>query len=393
MNIKDSLKNFFYKQYIDYFIEKNRIKELGEFKRKIQLAEANLHKNYECRIEIMEERNNEEPLVSIITPTYNSASFLDELRNSLENQDIANKLQWIIVDDASTDNTKEIFHKMAKNTKLNSYKFIALNKNLGTSNALNIAANNSNASILGWVSADDAYIDSNKLSTDLNMIRDGYDCIFSRYLVTGSDIISSKSIDVLFNNERAESKNSNFYFLYRDLIVGNIFNGSSSIFKKDLFFRCGGFDTNLGIFDQDGDLWGKFLLSNAKIGLSETSSFYRIHKNQNSNRRYEMLIFSAIVRIRLINYILSHADYEYIDYFDKRIYHAFSELFHYVLSNAYFIKNSNMLKERSKFSYFAKKIENGFIDIERFALIERIAEEYDYTNSFKIFKEKHNNKS
>lgn len=393
MNIKDSLKNLFYKQYIDYFIEKNRIKELGEFKRKIQLAEANMHKNYECRIEIIEERNNEEPLVSIITPTYNSASFLGELRNSLENQDIANKLQWIVVDDASTDNTKEIFHKMAKNTKLNSFKFITLNKNLGTSNALNIAANNSNASILGWVSADDAYIDSNKLSTDLNMIRDGYDCIFSRYQVTGPDIISSKRIDLLFNNEKAESKHSNFYFLYRDLIAGNIFNGSSSIFKKDLFFRCGGFDTNLGIFDQDGDLWGKFLLSNAKIGLSETSSFYRIHKNQNSNRRYEMLIFSAIVRIRLINYILSHANYEYIDYLNKRIYHGFSELFHYVLSNAHFIKNSNMLKERSKFSYFAQKIENRFIDIECFALIERIAEEYDYTNSFKIFKEKHNNKS
>jgi len=386
MNIKDYLKNLFYKQYIDYFIEKNRIRDISEFKRKIELAEASLHKNYECKVEIIEERNNEEPFVSIITPTYNSALFLDELRNSLENQDIANKIQWIVVDDASTDNTKEIFHKMAKITKLNSFKFFTINKNLGTSNALNIAANNSDASILGWVSADDAYIDSNKLSTDLDMIRNGYDCIFSRYLVTGPDIISSKRIDVLFNNEKAESKQSNFDFLYRDLIAGNIFNGSSSVFKKDLFLQCGGFDTNLGIFDQDGDLWGKFFLSNAKIGFSKTSSFYRIHKNQNSNRLFEMKIFIAVTRIRLINFILNSKMSNIIEKFENKIISKPFDLLCYPISSAFFIEELEKLKGiNSKIRYFANNIQNRYIDVENYSALKNLAIKFSETYSFRIF--------
>lgn len=50
------------------------------------------------------------PLVTIFTPTYNRASFLPRLYESLKAQTCLD-FEWIIVDDGSTDNTKEVVSK------------------------------------------------------------------------------------------------------------------------------------------------------------------------------------------------------------------------------------------------------------------------------------------
>ena len=50
------------------------------------------------------------PLVSIITPAYNRASYLDETIQSVLNQDYP-RIEYIVLDDGSTDNTKEVLEK------------------------------------------------------------------------------------------------------------------------------------------------------------------------------------------------------------------------------------------------------------------------------------------
>ena len=45
--------------------------------------------------------------ITILTPTYNRANYLLQLYDSLKNQTCL-KFKWLIVDDGSTDETKEI---------------------------------------------------------------------------------------------------------------------------------------------------------------------------------------------------------------------------------------------------------------------------------------------
>ena len=51
-----------------------------------------------------------EPLVSIVTPTYNQAQFIEETIRSVKAQDYPH-IEHLILDDASTDHTREILQR------------------------------------------------------------------------------------------------------------------------------------------------------------------------------------------------------------------------------------------------------------------------------------------
>jgi glycosyltransferase involved in cell wall biosynthesis len=58
----------------------------------------------------MNERKGRPPLVTIITPAYNRASFLEETIQSVLAQDYP-CIEYIVLDDGSTDNTREVLEK------------------------------------------------------------------------------------------------------------------------------------------------------------------------------------------------------------------------------------------------------------------------------------------
>lgn len=73
--------------------------------------------------------------VDIITCTYNRGNLLEKLYKSLVKQ-TCNKFTWIIIDDGSEDNTKDIVEKFTEQEKIkieyykikNGGKHVALNK-------------------------------------------------------------------------------------------------------------------------------------------------------------------------------------------------------------------------------------------------------------------------
>ncbi|MGB9637881.1 MAG: glycosyltransferase family 2 protein, partial [bacterium] len=71
--------------------------------------------------------------VSVVTPVYNGEKFVYDAFNSLENQTIVESIEWVIIDDCSTDSTFELIKKLSINSKIGKIKLLRLDKNMGQS--------------------------------------------------------------------------------------------------------------------------------------------------------------------------------------------------------------------------------------------------------------------
>jgi teichuronic acid biosynthesis glycosyltransferase TuaG len=93
--------------------------------------------------------------VSIITPSYNSAKFIKECIESVIAQTYTN-WEMIIVDDFSTDNSKEKIIVLSQNdTRI---KTIFLDKNIGAAEARNIAISKAKGKYIAFLDSDDLWM-------------------------------------------------------------------------------------------------------------------------------------------------------------------------------------------------------------------------------------------
>lgn len=92
---------------------------------------------------------------TVFTPTYNRAYILANLYSDLKNQTYKN-FEWLIVDDGSTDNTKELVDKFIAEEKIN-IRYI-YKENGGKHTAINTGVNNANGELFFIVDSDDGLI-------------------------------------------------------------------------------------------------------------------------------------------------------------------------------------------------------------------------------------------
>lgn len=147
------------------------------------------------------------PLVTIVTPVYNGQEFINRLLDSIVMQDYPN-IQFIIVDDGSTDNTKKIIENYtAKFFEKNiDFQYIYQN-NQGQSFAVKNALQYVKGHYLTWIDSDDFYYQEKSISNLLAPLLD------SLYMV-------SRGLPIYFNG-------NNFY--------NKEFKKST---KEDLFSDC-----------------------------------------------------------------------------------------------------------------------------------------------------------
>lgn len=100
--------------------------------------------------------------VTVIIPTYNHAKFISEAIESVLNQDYPKeKIEIIVIDDGSTDNTKEIVKKYKKVR----YYY---QKNQGQASALKRGIQKSTGEYIFFLNADDLFL-NNKISCFVNI--------------------------------------------------------------------------------------------------------------------------------------------------------------------------------------------------------------------------------
>lgn len=107
------------------------------------------------------------PLISVIIPVFNSASFLDKCMKSVCEQTLKD-IEILLINDGSTDNSLEICKKWAD--KDNRIKFIN-QENKGIAETRNIGIENSSAPLIGFVDSDD-WIEKDMFEVLYNILKE-----------------------------------------------------------------------------------------------------------------------------------------------------------------------------------------------------------------------------
>jgi len=168
-------------------------------------------------------------MISIIIPTYNRAKFLPRAINSVLRQTYRD-WELIIVDDGSTDNTKEVVQPYLEDKRIQYY----YKKNSGAAASRNFGVNKAKFKWITFLDSDDE-AKHNWLSSYIKIINNGNDIVLCS---SGAEIIdeTGKIIDV--------KKPSTFKFII-DENKYKITNGGTFILKKEIFNNIGGYDGQL----------------------------------------------------------------------------------------------------------------------------------------------------
>lgn len=178
------------------------------------------------------------PLVSVITPSYNQASFVRETIESVLKQDYPN-IEHIIIDGGSTDGTIAVLQSFAH---LGDRLRYVSEPDGGQSHAINKGLNMAKGQIIGWLNSDDTYLPG-AIRTAVEMFRDRpyYAVVYGKanYINESSQVTGSFNVQP-FDKER----------LFETCIICQ----PAAFIRRDVFVRMGGVDESLK-FCMDYDLW------------------------------------------------------------------------------------------------------------------------------------------
>lgn len=216
------------------------------------------------------------PLISVITPLYNSERFIDETISSVRNQTFSD-FEHIIVDDCSTDNS---LAKVEKECLVDSrVKLIKLNENVGAAKARNIALEKAEGRFIAFLDSDDSWLPE-KLEKQINFMCEhdlalsctGYKIIDESGCQSGSLVVPPTIIthsDMLMSN-----RIGCLTAMYDTHKVGKLF-------MPDIRKR------------QDYGLWLKILKKVPHAGgMKEVLSLYRDRKNSISSNKISLLSYN-----------------------------------------------------------------------------------------------------
>lgn len=208
---------------------------------------------------IFQDKAVKKPEISIIIPVYNGEKYLKDTIVSVLNQTYRN-YELIIVDDGSTDNTKNIIDSF--NDPRIQYHY---QKNSGISASRNVGIDLAQGEFIAFLDADDIWLPF-KLELQADVIRKEPDIglVFGwvYYMDTKSNIVGEKKYNITDD-------------FYMNLLLGNfVDNGSVPLIRKECFEKVGKFDF---LPAEDWDMWIR-IAREYKFGyVNDYLAIYRIN--------------------------------------------------------------------------------------------------------------------
>ena len=215
------------------------------------------------------------PKISVVIPSFNQGSFIEETILSVINQKYPN-LELIIIDALSTDNTLEIVKKY-----FDSINYFVSEKDNGQAHALNKGFQLATGEICSYLNSDDIYIDD-----ILWLIAEQYNNNKFKWIYT--DVLFGNSIE---NSEYFERRISSFeeFCAIQTIAQQGVFWENNSL-KKPWF------DENL-LYVMDHKFFIKLYKNFGKPNyLNITGAFFRIHENSKTSK-FEKILFNERKKI------------------------------------------------------------------------------------------------
>lgn len=170
-------------------------------------------------------------LVSIISPCYNGEKYISRLLDSIIKQTYK-KLEIILINDGSVDNTESVIFSYKKRFDEYGYKFIYLKQdNQGQSAAINKGLKVFTGDYIAFVDSDD-FLSNDAIEEKVTFMERHPNIGLAINKIKVLDFENLSEIGVM---ERKESKKDN---LFRDLISGNnVFYTPGGYFVRSSMFR------------------------------------------------------------------------------------------------------------------------------------------------------------
>ncbi|MBK9779787.1 MAG: glycosyltransferase [Anaerolineales bacterium] len=207
------------------------------------------------------------PLVTIVTPSFNQADYLEATIKSVLEQSYPH-IEYIIMDGGSTDGSVDVIQKYA-----GKLRYWESAKDKGQTDAINKGFNRAKGDILAWLNSDDTYANPNAIADAVN------------FLVANPEVAMVYA-DCDFINEQGQVIGK---FASRQTDYAKLRTGYVHIPQQTMFFRArywkelGPLDPSF-YFAMDYDLWVR-IARHAPIQYlpGKTWANFRIHTSSKTN--------------------------------------------------------------------------------------------------------------
>ena len=231
-------------------------------------------------------RSKIQPLVSVIVPCYNYAHFLPDCLKSILGQTFKD-FEAIIVDDGSTDNSKEVAKRFLSDPRFHYIYQV----NQGLSAARNTGIRNAKGEFIAIVDPDDMWFPT-KLEEQIKFMEKhpSYGLVYSDAELYIGGKHSSRTV-----------RNGKLFYdgwCFEEMLMDNGVVCPSVLIRKECFDTVGLFDDEvLAMYSEDWDQWLR-IARKYKIGsIQKPLLYYRVHERSMSKTDFQRHFKNIIITL------------------------------------------------------------------------------------------------
>lgn len=252
--------------------------------------------------------------VSIIIPTYNRASFIQQTILSVLDQTLQD-FEIIIIDDNSNDNTKEIVDSFFHDDRI---IYLKNSKNMGPGAARNIGLKIAKGKYIAFLDSDDLWLPK-KLETQIRYMEENpqFHLVYSNGWMINT---KGETIQIYLNKRHNVEGN-----IFPDLLKRNFIMNITVMMRRGVFETIGLLNEDLSIVAvEDYEYWLRVSM-HFNIGyINEPLALYRIHTENISKAKSVAILRQRVLKTILHNYNCPQKFYEQIENIIERLNYSAS---------------------------------------------------------------------